>query len=731
MSTATSTETVATASPDLPESDPALSRRGFLGATTALMIGFHLPSASAAAKPEAAELAPNAYVRVGQDGKVTIVVALTEMGQGTFTSVPMLIAEELDVRLDQVTIEQAPADEKRYGHPLYVLQVTGGSAGIRGAWAKLRQVGATTRLMLVTAAADTWKVPVSECQTLDGVVTHPASGRKLTYGQLVPAARKLPMPAEAPLKDPAKFRLVGTRAHRTDTPAKVNGTALFGIDAKVKGMKVGAIAVCPVIGGTVGKVDSTETLKVKGVRRVVQSETAVLVIADHYGAAKKGLAALKVEWNDGANAAFSTAEWQRQQEQALKDQTGITPHNVGDFDAAWRSGAQRLEAVYIAPALAHATMEPLNCTIHVRRDSCDIWLGTQAPARAQGLVAAVVGLPPEKVAVHNYYIGGGFGRKLDADYVELAAKLVKQVDYPVKVIFSREEDMQHDAYRPLFRDEMAAALDTKGKLVAFRHRVAGPAVISRYAPVWVGNGHDRDAVEVAETAYDIKDARVDYVRHEPPAGLMTGNWRGVGPAHHVFVTEGFIDELAVLAKADPVAYRLGMLESKPRLAAVLRLAADKAGWGKPVKKGSGRGVAVLEGFGSFGALVLDITVDTEGNVKLDRAVCAVDCGLMINPDGVEAQAQSGLIYGLSAAMFGLITFDQGRVQQSNFHDHPVLRFNEAPVMEILTVRSSLPPGGTGELATPLAAPALLNAIYAATGKRFRTYPVTAEQLKAT
>ena len=717
--------------------DTAVSRRGFLAtaatAAGALVVPFHLPGAVAEAQaaPHASgnELAPNAYVRVGADGFVSIVVGLVEMGQGTFTAIPMLIAEELDVEMAKVKVEQAPADEKRYGHPLYGLQVTGGSASIQAAWAKLRQAGATTRLMLVTAAAQSWKVPLSECTTERGMVRHGRSGRSLGYGALAARAAALPVLTEAPLKDPASFRLVGTSARRTDTPAKVNGSAQFGIDIKLKGMKVAAIANCPFIGGTVAAVDDAKAMRVSGVRKVIVSDTAVAVVADHYGAAKKGLAALVVKWNEGASANFSSKVWGEQLTDALKGK-GVVPVNEGTVGRPVGPGSRRHEAVYESPPLAHATMEPLNCTIHVRPNGCEVWLGTQAPARAQALVAQAVGLAPEQVVIHNYLLGGGFGRKLDVDYVATAAKLARQVDYPLKVVFSREEDIQHDAYRPYFRDEMAAVLDANGELVEFSHRTAGSAVIARYAPAWLANGVDTDAVHTAESPYHVPNKYVEFVRHEPPAGLMTGNWRGVGPTHHAFPNDCFIDELAVMAKADPVAFREKLLSRNPRALAVLKLAAAKAGWGTAMAAGRGRGVSVVDAWGSYAALVTDITVGKDGSIQLDRMVCAVDCGVAVNPDGVEAQIQGGLVYGLTAALYGSLTFEGGRVVQGNFHDYQPLRIHEMPVIEVHRIQSSLPPGGVGEIGTAVVFPSLFNAVYAASGKRFRSYPVPSDQLKS-
>lgn len=716
-----------------PSLELPLNRRRFIAASAttagALVVGFQFGGTTLAHGAERGAFTPNAHVRVGADGYVTIVVSLVEMGQGTFTSIPMLIAEELEVDLAQVRVEQAPADEKAYGHPLFGLQVTGGSASIQAAWARLRQAGATAKLMLVTAAAQGWNVPPAECSARSGLVTHGPTGRSARYAALVGRAAALPVPAEAPLKHPADFRLVGTPAHRTDTPSKVNGTAQFGVDAKVKGMRVAAIAVCPVIGGKLGQVDSARARLVKGVRAVLVSDDAVAVVADHYGAAKKGLGALSIQWQDGPAANFSNKLWGEQLAGALKTR-GQVAASSGDFQKVNASAARRHTAVYEAPPLAHAAMEPLNCTLHVRKNGCDVWLGTQAPARVQAMVAEAVGLAPEQVVVHNFLLGGGFGRKLDADYVVTAAKLVRQVDHPVKVIFSREEDIQHDVYRPYFRDELSAALDDQGRLIGFGHRFAGSSVIARYAPAWLNNGIDGDAVHTAESPYDVPNKYVEFVRHEPPAGLTTGNWRGVGPTHHAFVNECFIDELAALASVDPVAYRERLLTRNPRALAVLRLAASKAGWGSPLAAGRGRGVSVVDAWGSHACLVSEVSVTKDGALRVHRAVCAVDCGLAVNPDGVEAQMQGGIVFGLTAVLHGRLTFEGGRVLQSNFHDYPPLRINDMPAVEVHQIKNGEPPGGVGEIGTAVVAPSLLNALHAATGKRFRTYPVSDEQLKS-
>jgi isoquinoline 1-oxidoreductase beta subunit len=717
------------------ETAATLSRRGFLAAGAAgagaLVIAAYLPGLSRAADAPAAAakvLAPNAYVRVGSDGWVTIVVSFVEMGQGIYTSVPMLIAEELDVELYQVRIEHAPADEARYGHPLYGLQVTGGSASIQAAWKGLRQCGATARSMLVSAAAQAWGVAASECTTDRGRVLHPASGRSLTYGELAARAAALPVPQDVPLKDPRQFKLVGRSAHRLDTPSKVDGTAVFGIDVRIPGMKVAAVAMCPYIGGRLKSVDDARARRVAGYLRTLRIENGVAVVAEHYGAARKALSLLSIVWDEGPNRRFSNKVWGEQLAAALKHRGQVT-HQEGDVEGALAT-SRRHEAVYEAPPLAHTAMEPLNATIHVRKDACDVWVGTQAQARTQRLVAEAVGLPAGKVVVHNHLVGGGFGRKLDADYVAVIAKFARQVGYPLKVVYSREEDIRNDAFRPYFRHELAAALDASGALVSFRHRLSGSAVIARYAPSWLSNGVDGDVVHTAELPYKVPAKLVEFVRHEPPDGLMTGNWRGVGPTHNAYVNECFIDELAVLAKKDPIAYRKDMLSGNTRALAVLNLAAQKAGWGTPMAPGKGRGVALIDSWGSYGVLIMELTVAPSGEVSVDRMVSALDCGLAVNPDGVVSQMEGGIAYGLSAALFGAVTFEGGRVLQSNFHDYQPLRMHHTPDIEVHLIKSPEPPGGVGEMGTALVTPAFLNAIHAATGKRFRNYPVSTDQLRS-
>ncbi|MTW13629.1 molybdopterin-dependent oxidoreductase [Pseudoduganella eburnea] len=697
-----------------------VSRREFLkasaGATGSLVLAVHLPGLAAAAH----SFTPNAFVTIGSDGMVTLTMPYVEMGQGTYTSIPMLVAEELEVDLSQVRTAHAPADPA-YRHGLFGVQLTGASASIRAAWMPLRQAGAAARTMLVQAAAKQWGVDPASCKAVRGEVVHAGSGRKLAYGALAADAAALPVPKDIALKPAGSYTLVGKGAKRTDTPSKVNGTAKFGIDAVVPGMKVAAIAACPVFGGKLAKVDDSKALKVKGVRKVVRLDDAVAVIADHTGAARKGLAACAITWDEGSNKGFSSAAWEQKLASAGKEK-GLVVHDEGGYAKVAGGAGRKVDAVYTMPFLAHATMEPMNATARVGKDGVDIWTGTQAPERLQNFVGKALGIAPASVRVHNQLLGGGFGRRLEVDVAVQAALVARQVDYPVKLIWSREEDIQHDYYRPFWRDEMAAVLDAGGMPVAFSHRFAGSSIEARYAPEWLAKGIDTDAVEMAEGPYSIPARYVEYMPVE--TGVPTGFWRGVGPTHNIFVVESFIDELADAAGKDPVAYRQALLGKNPRALAVLNLAAQKAGWAtrKP-GPGEGFGVSVGTAWGSFAAAVLECAVSKEGTVTVKRVVTAIDCGQPVHPDGVVAQAEGGQVYGLTAALYGKLTLENGRIMQSNFHDYPLMRMNEMPVMETHIVPSTESPGGMGELGTALIAPALANAVFAATGKRLRTLPL--------
>ena len=514
-----------------------------------------------------------------------------EMGQGTYTSIPMLIAEELEVDLKQVRVEHAPPNEKLYGNPLLGgIQATGNSNAVRASWQPLRQAGATARTMLVSAAAKRWNVDPASCRAQSGEVRHAPTGRRLKYGELAADAARLPVPESVVLKRPEEFKLIGTPAKRLDTPAKVNGTAVYGIDARPPGVKIATLAQSPVFGGRVKSVDDAKAKAVKGVRQIVRLDDAVAVVADHMGAAKKGLAALVIQWDDGPHAKLNTNEIVGALEKATLN-SGAVAQNVGNVEKAMASAVTKVEATYQVPFLAHATMEPMNCTVHVRKDGCEVWVGSQVMARAQAAAAKTAGLPLDKVVVHNHLIGGGFGRRLEVDGVIRAVEIAKQVEGPVKVVWTREEDIQHDMYRPYFFDRISAGLDEKGAPVAWNHRFAGSSVIARWVPPAFNNGLDPDTTEGAiDLVYGLPNLHVEYVRVEPP-GIPTAFWRSVGPSHNVFVTESFMDELAAAAKQDPVAYRRALLDKTPRAKAVLDLAADKAGWGKPLPEGVGRGVS--------------------------------------------------------------------------------------------------------------------------------------------
>ncbi|MFH0344575.1 MAG: molybdopterin cofactor-binding domain-containing protein [Chromatiales bacterium] len=707
-----------------------ISRRTFLKASAAvgggLLLSFNLPAlmrnAEAAETAAANTFAPNAFIRIDRQGRVTLVVHQVEMGQGTYTSLPMLLAEELEVDLAQVQLEHAPPDDKLYANPLVGFQMTGGSTSVRGAWEPLRRAGAAARTMLVSAASATWEVDSNSCHAEKGEVIHLPTGRKLNYGALVDKAATLPVPDRVALKDPKDFKLIGTPAKRLDSQDKVNGKAEFSIDVKVPGMKIATVAACPVFGGKLASVDEAKAKAVKGVHQVVRLDDAVAVVADHMWAAKQGLAALDIQWDEGPNAKLSTADIVQQLE-AASLKPGVVARKEGDVAKAMAGAAQKVEAVYQVPFLAHATMEPMSCTVHVRKDGCDVWVGTQVATRAQAAAARVTGLPPEKVRVHNHLLGGGFGRRLEVDFVTQAVQIAKQIDGPVKVIWTREEDIQHDIYRPYYYDRLAAGLDEHGMPIAWSHRITGSSILARWFPPAFKDGLDPDAVEgAAELPYALPNVLVDYVRQEPP-GIVTGWWRGVGPTHNIFMVESFIDELAAAAKKDPVEYRRALLSKSPRARAVLDLATEKASWGQPLPAGQGRGVSVQHVFGSYLAQVAEVAVSKEGEVRVQRVVCAVDCGITVNPDTVKAQMEGGIIFGITGALYGEITIKDGRVEQNNFHDYRTLTINEAPVVEVYLVKSAEAPGGIGEPGTVAIAPAVTNAIFAATGKRVRKLPI--------
>jgi isoquinoline 1-oxidoreductase beta subunit len=709
----------------------ALSRRSFLRAGAAagggLILGLSLPFATGEAAAGDV-FAPNAFVRIGSDGKIALIMPYVEMGQGTYTAIPMLIAEELEVDLKQVELQHAPPNEKLYVNPLLGIQATGNSNAIRGAWEPLRQAGAVARTMLVAAAADRWKVDPATCRAERGKVVHAPTGRRLDYGELAADAARMPVPVSVELKRPEDFRLIGTPAKRLDTPPKVNGTAVFGIDVRPPGVKIATLAQSPVFGGRVKSVDDAAAKAVNGVRQIVTLDDAVAVVADHMGAAKKGLEALVIDWDDGPHASITTEAIAAELgEASLK--SGAVAENIGDVDQAMAGAVTKVEATYQLPFLAHATMEPMNCTVHLREDGCEIWVGTQALARAQSTAAQTAGLPIDKVVVHNHLIGGGFGRRLEADWVGRSVEIAKHVDGPVKVVWTREEDIQHDMYRPMFVHRLSAGLDGKGMPVAWNNHYAGSSVIARYLPPAFNNGLDPDTTEGAiDLVYDLPNLHVEYVQVEPP-GIPTAFWRSVGPSRNVFVTESFMDELAAAAKQDPVAYRLALLDKTPRAKAVLALAANKIGWGEKLPPRVGRGVSVQNAFATYMAQIAEVEVANDGTVRVRRVVCAVDCGTVVNPDTVEAQIQGAVMFGITAALYGEITLRDGRVEQTNFDSYQILRMDEAPNVEVHIVQNQELPGGMGEAGTSCICPAVTNAIFAATGKRLRKLPIDTSALK--
>ena len=712
----------------IPRTDSALTRRGFLQAGLAvggaLVVAFQLPSAHGAQAGKSV-FAPNAFIRIDPHGKVTLIMPQVEMGQGIYTSVAMILAEELDAAFDQVSLEAAPPNDKLYGNPVFGIQVTGNSNSVRAFWLPLRKAAAGARAILVQAASQQWKVEPAGIRTEKGEAIHEASGRRVAYAALIDRAQGLTPPKDPPLKDIKDFKLIGNPLKRFDTPDKVNGKVVYGIDVMPSGVKFATLAACPVFGGTVGHVDDAKAKSLPGVRQVIVLKDLVAVVGDHMWAAKQGLSALDITWDEGPHSAVSSDDVWKQLRAASKTE-GAVANSVGDVAKGLTQG-DLLEAAYEMPFLAHATMEPMNCTVHVTPTACEVWVGSQVFSRVQAIAAKVTGLPLDKVTAHNYLIGGGFGRRLEVDMVASAVQIAQQVDGPVKVVWTREEDIQHDVYRPVYRDTLSASV-SNGRIIGWKHRITGSSIIARWLPPAFQKGIDIDAIDsAADIPYDIPNLRVEYVRDEPPA-VPTGFWRGVGPNNNVFAIESFMDELAKKSNKDPVAFRRDLLGKSPRLKAALELAAAKSGWGNPLPARTGRGIAVQVAFGSFIATVAEAEVDTHGAVHVRRMVSAVDTGIIVNPDTVVAQLQGGLIFGLTAALYGNITIHKGRVQQSNFNDYRMLRINEIPQIEVHLIKSAEAPGGIGETGATAAPPALGNALFAATGIRLRRLPIDQDVL---
>jgi len=707
------------------------SRRGFLksGAGAALTIGFALPATGWSARLEAATpavFAPNAWLRLTGDGIVTVLCGSAEMGQGVLTAIPMLLAEELDADWKRVRVQQAPVDQA-YNNPMFGMQATGGSTTVRAHWEPLRKAGAAAREMLVAAAAAQWKVPAAECRTEAGQVIH-QSGRKLAYGALVPAAMKLAVPAEPTLKDPKEFRILGKRTRRLDTPAKLDGSARYGIDAQLPGLLVAVMARAPQPGAKPAKVDDAKAKAVKGVQQIITIPHGVAVLAEGYWAAKKGRDALAIEWDLGTAKDLSTAKVSDMLATGASQADAIAL-DAGNVKDAAANSASTLDATYEAPYLAHACMEPMNCTAWVRGDTVEIWAGTQSQGPNQGILSQVASVTPAKVKINTMLLGGGFGRRFAPDFTIDATLLSKISGKPVKLIYSREDDMAAGFYRPASVAKFEAALDAKGQPTMLKCGVGSPSIMAASGFMKIpDNGVDSFAMEgIADHPYDIANQRIAYGRTEP--GPQVWFWRSVGHSQNIFFIESFIDELAAAAKADPFEYRRALLGKQPRYKGVLELAAQKAGWGSPLPKGVFRGIAVAQSFGSYVAEVAEVSIGADGTPRVHRVVAAVDCGMTVNPQTIERQIEGAIVYGLSAALYGRIGFKDGRVEQGNFNDYPVLRMNEMPKVEVHIVQSSEKPGGIGEPGTPPIAPAVANAIFAATGKRLRHLPFDTAQLK--
>jgi isoquinoline 1-oxidoreductase beta subunit len=714
-----------------------VGRREFLKTSAAvtggLCVAAYVPELGAGARELAAAgpgiFAPNAFVRIAPDDTVTVIVNHSEMGQGVYTSLPMLLNEELEADWSRIKVEAAPVDPS-YNHTIYGVQMTGGSSTTPSEWERFRKMGAMARIMLTEAAATKWNVPPESCHVAKGFVIHAESNKRASYGSLTEAASQLKPPPNIPLKDPKKFTLIGKPTRRLDTPSKINGSAQFGLDVKLPGMLFAVVARPPVFGGKVLSVDSADATKIAGVRAVEQIPSGVAVIADRYWSAKLGRDKLKIKWDDGENAGLSTSVMSEEFSKASAA-PGIVARKNGDPQGALSSAAKTITAEYDVPYLAHAMMEPLNCVVDLRADSCELWTGTQFETVDRAAAAKVAGLPPEKVKINTTLLGGGFGRRANpaSDFIVEAVHVAKVAKARVKVVWTREDDLAGGWYRPKWHDRFVAGLDAEGNPVAWTHTIVGQSIMAgtAFEPLMVKNGVDATSVEgAADILYGIPNLQVDL--HTPKIGVPVQWWRSVGHSHTGFSVEAFLDEVAHAGKKDPYELRRELLAKEPRMLGVLNLAAEKAGWGKPLRKGVGRGIGTHFSFETYVAQVIEASVEKNGNVKVHRVVCAVDCGRVINPDIVKAQMEGGIIFGLTAALKTEITLENGRVQQKNFHDYQMLRMFESPIIEVHIVPSDVSPTGVGEPSVPPVAPALTNAIFAATGKRVRSLPIRSADL---
>jgi isoquinoline 1-oxidoreductase beta subunit len=714
-------------------SAPILARRQFLQVSAALggglLVGFRWPG-KAAATLSAAEFVPNAFVRIGTDGRVTVIINKAEMGQGPSTSLCMLLADELDADWSKVGFEFAPVDPV-YAHPGFGIQMTGGSNSIAGMSEPMRKAGAAARALLVQAAAAAWGVPASQCRTEKSFVIHDATGRRSGYGELADAAAKLALPADVLLKNPKDFRLIGKPLKRLDTPAKVNGSAVFSIDVHVPGMLTALVAHVPVFGAKAKGIDAAAALAVPGVKQVVDVGSGVAVIATGFWAAKKGRSLLKVEWDLGPNAQLSSTGL-RAEYKKLAESPGLVARKDGDPQGALKAAVKALDAEYELPFLAHAPMEPLNCVVDLRAESMEIWAGSQFQTLDHAAAAKTAGLDPKSVKLHTTFMGGGFGRRANpaSDYIVEAVKIAKAAKAPVKLVWTRDDDLRGGYYRPMWHNRLRAGIDGPGAISAWMHTVVGESIIAGtpFEGFFVKDGIDSSSVEgSADTDYAFPNLQVDL--HTTKVGVPTLWWRSVGHSHTAFAIECFLDEVAHATKTDPLELRRKLLGGKGRKLGVLELAAEKAGWGKPLEKGRARGLAVHYSFESWVAAVAEVSMEN-GKPRVHKYTVAVDCGRVVNPDTVRAQIEGAVGFGLTAALYSAITLEHGRVEQSNFHDYKLLRIQEMPVVEVHIVPSEEPSTGIGEPGVPVIAPALCNALFTLTGKRIRRLPVREEDLRS-
>jgi isoquinoline 1-oxidoreductase beta subunit len=717
-----------------------MRRRTFLK-TAGLVVGFYLPGTPGLAAAAAGQAKLNAFVKIGTDGMVTVVCGQSEMGQGCHNALAMLLAEELEVDLAKVHVEQGGVDPA-FSNPRYIgfkavggFQATGGSSSIRNVGVPARRAGAAARYMLISAGAERMKVAATECFAENGFVVHKPSGRKVSYGSVANDAAKMVAPDDPVLKPQSEFKVIGKSTPRHDVALKVTGKPIYGLDVRRKGMLTATVARSPVFGGKVKSFDAEQALRVKGVRKVVQVSSGVAVVADNFWAAKKGRDALRVSWDEGPVAGVSSASMFRNWAEAAKAPSAADRLKTGDVPAALTAGTKRLEAVYEVPLLAHVCMEPMNATAHFKGDSVEIWAPTQAQSWNQNFVAQAMGLPASAVTIHTTFLGGGFGRRLESDYAVEAAEVSRAAgSVPVKVVWTREDDIQHDLYRPASHNVLQAALGADGMPTAWRHRIVGGSILKyfkTFAHLLRKDGLDATSVQGAGDyfPYDVPNVHVDFVNDTP--GVPLGFWRSVGNSQNGFIMESFVDELAHAAGKDPYEYRKQLM-GKPhaaRLRAVLDLAAQKADWGKPLPAGVSRGIAAHFAYGGYCAQVAEISI-REGKLKVHRVVAAIDSGWVVNPDMVRYQVEGAIYYGLTAALYGEITIKDGRVEQSNFHDYKMARMSEMPRVEVHILEGKGDQGGAGEPGVPPIAPALCNAIFAATGRRIRKLPIRPEMLRA-